>query len=403
LEVFIMPRNGNDKSSFTFDGFEGFETPKGTYTPDVVFDVLAPNLKESELRVLLYIIRRTYGFKKDSDNISISQMSKGIQKIDGKVLDYGTGMTKQGVIKGVAGLLEKGIVVAQRNRSREKGDEATTYTLRFKGDPVSTRITRGGKPKRQGGVNDVDTQVTVEQGTVLQETEYSNNFELQTQKSKDISTFGNSKNQFEFLKNDESEGEAAGDEPQERGGGDNQPQTPSTNGFTAIGDVGRLKGIGTDKKPSPRRSKTASGTNAKARAGDRRGRGKSDLPEPPEWLVEHITRYSDELHDMPHLEANIRQAHNLFLYTGAEAQRFADRLNEAKRTLGDRDILKKAEGEMGDLFGQRNKMPYFFKVLRDVLGLKDIPASETKPKTVRRRGKRGVGDGGELLTASAPP
>src|SRR4051812_41281056 len=143
-----MVKNGNDKSSFIFDGFEGFETPRGTYTPDIVFDVLAPNLKEAELRVLLYIIRRTYGFKKDSDNISISQMVNGIRKANGEVLDYGTGMGKAAVVRGATGLVERGIVVAERNRSRERGDEATTYSLRFKSDPVSPKGTRGGILKK---------------------------------------------------------------------------------------------------------------------------------------------------------------------------------------------------------------------------------------------------------------
>src|SRR5437763_924314 len=112
-----MPRTKTDKSNYTFDGFDGFETPRGTYTPDIFFDVLAPNLSEAELRVLLYIIRRTYGWKKDTDNISLGQMVNGIRKADGEVLDYGTGMAKSAVARGISGLLDKGIILAQRNQS----------------------------------------------------------------------------------------------------------------------------------------------------------------------------------------------------------------------------------------------------------------------------------------------
>jgi hypothetical protein len=57
-----------------FAGFEGFGAPNTTPVPDVVFDVLAPDLGEAELRVLLYIIRRTFGFKKAADTISLGQM-----------------------------------------------------------------------------------------------------------------------------------------------------------------------------------------------------------------------------------------------------------------------------------------------------------------------------------------
>ena len=43
--------------------YEGFSEPNYTPVPDDLFDLIAPNLTESELRVLLYIIRRTFGFK----------------------------------------------------------------------------------------------------------------------------------------------------------------------------------------------------------------------------------------------------------------------------------------------------------------------------------------------------
>src|SRR5215212_4319178 len=139
-----MPRTKTDKSTFNFDGFPGFDEPRYTLVPDVFFDVLAPGLTESELRVLVYIIRRTYGFKKRDDNISLKQMVEGIVTKDGVVLDHGTGMAKSGVALGIKGLLSKGVVVAQRNQSAEKGHEPTTYALRFKADPLSTKWTRGG-------------------------------------------------------------------------------------------------------------------------------------------------------------------------------------------------------------------------------------------------------------------
>src|SRR6266508_5047024 len=88
--------------------FDGFSAPNGTFVPDDVFDVLMPELSEAELRVLLYVIRRTFGFKKNSDTISINQLIGGIKTRDGRVLDRGTGMSRQGVMRGVKGLLEKG-------------------------------------------------------------------------------------------------------------------------------------------------------------------------------------------------------------------------------------------------------------------------------------------------------
>jgi hypothetical protein len=118
------------------DVFPGFSSPNGTIVPDEFFDVLMPQLSESELRVLLYIIRRTLGFKKHADTISLKQMTDGITTRDGAVLDRGTGLSKASAARGVKRLLERGIIVVKRNRSAHRGFEPTTYTLRFKDDPA---------------------------------------------------------------------------------------------------------------------------------------------------------------------------------------------------------------------------------------------------------------------------
>jgi hypothetical protein len=47
--------------------FPGFQFPTTTPVPDEVFDVLMPQLRGAELKVLLYICRRTFGFKKASE------------------------------------------------------------------------------------------------------------------------------------------------------------------------------------------------------------------------------------------------------------------------------------------------------------------------------------------------
>ena len=157
--------------------FEGFESPNFTPTPDALFDVLLARISDAELRVLLYIIRRTFGFKKDSDTISLKQMTAGIITRDGRRLDFGAGLSKASAARGIKGLVDKGIVLAQRNQSQERGDEPTTYRLRFR-DTVFNSET-GGVPElrhggtadlRQGGVSQRDTQETVKQETVKQET-----------------------------------------------------------------------------------------------------------------------------------------------------------------------------------------------------------------------------------------
>jgi hypothetical protein len=69
--------------------FNGFIFPTTTPIPDQVFDELLHLLSGNELKVLLYICRRTFGFKKESDTISLNQMVNGITTRDGRVLDRG--------------------------------------------------------------------------------------------------------------------------------------------------------------------------------------------------------------------------------------------------------------------------------------------------------------------------
>lgn len=146
--------------------FDGFPPVGYTQVPDAFFDELAPNLKEGELRVLLYIFRRTFGFKKHSDDISLSQMVSGITRRNGDVLDRGTGMGRPAVVRAIQGLIEKGVVVARHNASPERGHEPTTYTLRFKGDPWFSKDTTLVSQSDEALVSLENPQETVLQETV---------------------------------------------------------------------------------------------------------------------------------------------------------------------------------------------------------------------------------------------
>ena len=118
--------------------FEGFSTPNGTFVPDDLFDLLAPRLTEAELRVVLYIIRRTFGFGKNSDAISLKQLTEGITTRDGRILDNGTGMSRKGVIAGIKGLLDKGIINVEKREDERGENHINIYTLRFRDGVVTS-------------------------------------------------------------------------------------------------------------------------------------------------------------------------------------------------------------------------------------------------------------------------
>jgi hypothetical protein len=120
--------------------FQGFQSPNFTSVPDDVFDMLLPHLTGSELKVLLYIIRRTYGFKKSSDSISLSQMLTGITTKDGQVLDRGAGVAKQALLRALRSLHEKNIIRSRRQRSQDRGDEPTIYSLVMASDTPGMKM-----------------------------------------------------------------------------------------------------------------------------------------------------------------------------------------------------------------------------------------------------------------------
>lgn len=93
--------------------------PNSTQTPNVILDLVLPRVPEAEARCLLYICRRTFGFHKEADRISFSQFMEGIKDRRGTVLDYGAGLARASVAKGLKSLLEAGAI---RIRQTTKGN-----------------------------------------------------------------------------------------------------------------------------------------------------------------------------------------------------------------------------------------------------------------------------------------
>src|SRR5262245_53937912 len=139
--------------------FGGFALPTYTQVPDEFFDAVAPRLKEAELRVALYVIRRTFGFKKAADAISLDQLVSGIRTRDGRVLDEGTGMTRKGVIAGIKGLIAKQGLLGETRVDENGGSLPTVYRLHMRGElpkvpPGGTGDHPRGLPKVPPGVNE---------------------------------------------------------------------------------------------------------------------------------------------------------------------------------------------------------------------------------------------------------
>jgi hypothetical protein len=118
----------------TAPSFSGFQFPTTTPVPDEVFDLLLPQLNGAELKVLLYICRRTFGFKKQWDAISLNQIATGITTRDGRVLDRGTGLSKRHVQRALKQLEKKQIIRVNRLRDETGLNYINTYSLHFQRD-----------------------------------------------------------------------------------------------------------------------------------------------------------------------------------------------------------------------------------------------------------------------------
>lgn len=87
--------------------------PNTFQTPNVLIDVM-PSLSESELRILIAVIRKTYGWHKPKDKIAQSQYR------------LMTGLSKPSIQNGVKGLIEKGLIEIIK---KGHGRESTEYAI----------------------------------------------------------------------------------------------------------------------------------------------------------------------------------------------------------------------------------------------------------------------------------
>lgn len=134
--------------------------PNSTQVPDVILDRWMAALSGAEFKVLMYVARRTYGFGKDADRISLSQLARGIRRRDGSRLDCGTGLSRSGVKAACNGLIARGLLVRAANTAEDGLEpEESTYRLNLyaalhddEGEEVGQEVAGVGREKAYPGV-----------------------------------------------------------------------------------------------------------------------------------------------------------------------------------------------------------------------------------------------------------
>lgn len=89
--------------------------PTFTQTPNIVTDEWLRHLGFAELKILMVIMRKTFGWHKIRDRISLNQ------------LQFYTGLSRRHVTKGVKSLVERGLI--NKIQKGKKGEQATYFEL----------------------------------------------------------------------------------------------------------------------------------------------------------------------------------------------------------------------------------------------------------------------------------
>lgn len=326
--------------------FRGYAGPNYTPVPDELFDEQLPDLSGAELKVLLYVIRRTFGFKRESDNISLSQMLNGLRRRDGRVLDRGVGLSKKTLLQAIKSLEEQNIILTERRRSPEKGDEPTSYRLHVRSVTAVEELTPpvGEKLHHGGGGRSAPPpwgKNSPTQETVVQETDF------------DLSNFEGFHDKVEATSEKE---------------GINLAPTTS-NASPIVEPISR-----------PASLRELIHRRRQASDGPRRGRlvGTSD---DRERLRAFLADFAIELGDEAPLASTITRTLNIFKAANVPPEQWADVLYQARGLTQEHTAqIRKTAGDGSSGIRRKNKMPYFLATLEQLVGLRPKPASASRQR-----------------------
>lgn len=119
--------------------FAPIYTPRYTPIPDVFFDEIMPYLNGAEIKVFLFICRKTFGWKKEADNISTSQITEG------------TGLQEPTVKKATRELCAMNLVLRQQNSHEKRGSTPSTYSINT-AEVGSSESTDSSQSSEEGGI-----------------------------------------------------------------------------------------------------------------------------------------------------------------------------------------------------------------------------------------------------------
>ncbi len=387
MEGFVMSNTDNTP-------FRGFKRPRYTQVPDELIDDIMVDLTGAELKVLLYIIRHTFGYGKASDTISLSQMLSGIRRNDGTIVDRGTGLSKKTLLAAINTLEQRCYVLTERRRSVEKGDEPTVYRLNVDERPIVEETTPPlGEKVHQGGGGETPpggwrknspTQETTIQETIKQDRYLSKIRNADAPEKKDDAS-PIPESILQHSSGEDGEDSRIRQTDTEDTKDDHQNRVPTTAKATDQADSSIARRVSNrDKKehspsayiaPAPSRSNGFEPIGATLEQF-------TPLPLPSaaearEVIEQYIRDFARELHDAAPIKSSVTRAFRLYQQSGWTLDGFISVLYEARSITKERSASIHATDNAKTLPAKR-KMAYFFACLEDKLGLREQQATDAR-------------------------
>jgi len=130
--------------------FEGFERPEQNWSklPHDLIKSLPDVETVGELKVILYILRHTWGFQEYglSKKITVDEFMNGRKRKDGTRMDNGVGVSHPTVIDGLQRAVEHGFITVEVDDS-DLGRVKKYYAIRMKGSKDFTPDSRSSEIK----------------------------------------------------------------------------------------------------------------------------------------------------------------------------------------------------------------------------------------------------------------
>lgn len=153
--------------------FAGFDDPEENWVklPKAIYENLARFSSEAELKVVLYVLRHTWGYGDDYKALSVNDICHGRRRRDGSQIDNGTGLQPQAVRDGIQRAIDHGFLRVWLDDSdagrqtkyymlaRSDVEEVPPGTEQLPGedhpgegeDHPEVKITHGGGENHRGG------------------------------------------------------------------------------------------------------------------------------------------------------------------------------------------------------------------------------------------------------------